>query len=41
MNIPLSQVIGHSAKKRGFKGIFAPAAVKGGGKNLILFSELP
>ena len=36
----LSQIIGHIAKKRGFKGIFAPAAVKGGGKNLILFSEL-
>ena len=37
----LSQIIGHSAQKKGFKGILTPAAVEGGGKNLILFSELP
>ena len=39
----LSQIIGHSAKKRGFKGIVAPSAPEGQtiGKNLILFSELP
>ena len=39
----LTQIIGHSAKKRGFKGVLAPTAaeVEAGGKNLILFSELP
>ncbi len=36
----IPQIIGHIAKRRGFKGIKAPSAPDKGGQNLILFKEL-
>ena len=36
----LPQILGHIAKRRGFKAIQAPSAPAKGGKNLVLFQEL-